>query len=109
MDVHCSTCGEPWDVFHLREEEIFDADLSEEEAAAWFHLPLAQKLSEHYRAKFRANGWEFGRTVVNVIRCPACPKEAQPNLEAVAIKAALEDVLMGDEDALAATFEDHHL
>lgn len=109
MDVHCSMCGEPWDVFHLREDEIFDADLPEEEAAAWFDLPPAQKLNEHYRAKFRANGWEFGKTVVNVIRCPNCPKDAQPNPETLLVKATLEDVLLDDEDALAATFEDHHL
>jgi len=109
MDVHCSTCGEPWDVFHLREDEIFDADLTAEEAAAWQSLPPAQKLNERYRAKFHANGWKFGKSVINVIRCPFCPKDAQPNPETVAIKAALEDLLMDDEDALAVTFEDHHL
>lgn len=24
MDVHCSTCGEPWGVYHLRHDAIFD-------------------------------------------------------------------------------------
>src|SRR6266540_3927582 len=35
MDVHCSTCGEPWDVYHLRHEAIFETDLSQAEAEAW--------------------------------------------------------------------------
>jgi hypothetical protein len=109
MDVHCSTCEEPWDVVHLREDEIFDADLTEEVAIAWQSLPPAQQLGDRYRAKFRANGWEFGSTVINVIRCPACPKDATANPETLAIKAALEDLLGDDEDALAVTFEDHHL
>lgn len=109
MDVYCSTCREPWDVVHLREDEIFDTDLTEEEATVWQSLPPAQQLYERYRAKFRANGWEFGRTVINVIRCPCCPKDATADPETVAIKASLEDLLAGDEDALAVTFEDHGL
>ena len=34
MDVHCSSCGEPWDVYHLRHEAIFETDLDPEEARA---------------------------------------------------------------------------
>lgn len=106
MDVHCSTCNEPWDTDHLWFDEIFETDLTEEEAESWRDLPPAQKLIERYREKFRANGWEFGRSVINVIRCPACPKDKKADPERVAIKAALEDVLGDDEDGLAATLED---
>ena len=28
MDVHCSTCGEPWDVYHLRHDAIYETGLS---------------------------------------------------------------------------------
>ncbi|MGD0410151.1 MAG: hypothetical protein ABSC18_00480 [Verrucomicrobiota bacterium] len=108
MDVHCSTCGEPWDVYHLRHDAIYDA-LPPEEAEAWSALPRNQKLSEHYRGAFRAAGWEFGGSVINVKRCPACPKDAKPNLEKVMTKAAIEELLGGDEDGLAATFEDYRL
>ena len=62
-----------------------------------------------YRKKFRAAGWEFGSTVTNVIRCPCCPAGTTADPETVALKAALEDLLGNDEDALAATFEDHGL
>jgi len=109
MDVHCSTCGEPWDTYHLQHDEIYETDLTEAEAESWIELPGSQQLNDRYRAKFRANGWEFGSTVINVIHCPCCPKDAIADPETVAIKAALEDLLAGDEDALAVTFEDHHL
>ena len=51
----------------------------------------------------------FGRTLINVIRCPACPKDAKPDAAKVLLKAEIEDLLAGDEDGLAATFEDHGL
>lgn len=109
MDVHCSTCSEPWDVDHLWHEAIFETDLSHEEARAWQYLSQADRLTERYRDKLRAVGWEFGRSVINVIRCPSCPPGADANPEHLAIKAALEDVLGDDEDGLAATFEDSGL
>ena len=51
----------------------------------------------------------FGQTLVNVIRCPACPKDAQPNAAKVLLKAKIENLLAGDEDGLAASYEDHGL
>lgn len=91
MDVHCLTCDEPWDTYHLMHDEVFETDMTHEEAEVWVSLPRAQKMTNRYRAKFRANGWEFGSSVINVIRCPACPKDANADPERVAIKSALED------------------
>ncbi|GDY23720.1 hypothetical protein LBMAG56_50670 [Verrucomicrobiota bacterium] len=109
MDVHCSTCGEPWDVYHLWHDAVFETALSHEEAEAWRLLPRAVKLNERYRKEFHAAGWEFGQGVINVIRCPGCPKNAKPNLERMQTKAALEDLMGDEEDGLAATFEDYRL
>ncbi|MGZ5516687.1 MAG: hypothetical protein ACXWJB_01450 [Limisphaerales bacterium] len=109
MDVHCSTCNEPWDVYHLWHDAIFDTGLRPDEAESWCKLPHAEKLSPRYRDEFKAVGWEFGCGVINVIHCPACPKDAKPNAERIATKAALEDLLGDDEDGLAATFEDYKL
>jgi len=109
MDVHCSTCGESWDVYHLWQEAIFETGLSAEESEAWWSLPRAAKLSDRYRQEFRAIGWEFGQSVINVVRCPCCPKGAEPNLDRVHTKAALEELLVDDGDGLAATFEDYRL
>jgi hypothetical protein len=109
MDVHCSTCNEPWDVFHLWQDAVFEIGLSIREAEAWRYLPQKEKLSPHYRTLFRAAGWQFGNSVVNVIRCPECPSHAKVNFEKFEAKALLEELLGDDEDGLAATFEDHEL
>ena len=109
MDVHCSTCGEPWDTYHLWHDAVFETALSHEEAEAWQSLSRTEKLNDRYRFKFRAAGWEFGQTVINVIRCPCCPKDAKANQERLQTKAALEQLFGDDEDGLAATFEDYKL
>ena len=109
MDVHCSTCGEPWDVYHLQHDEIYATNLAEVEIATWLQFPVHQRLTPHYREKFAALGWQFGHSVLNVIRCPCCPKEAQANPKTLAVKAALEELLGDDEDGLASTFEDYGL
>lgn len=109
MDVHCSTCGEPWDTHHLWFDAIWDTGLSEIEIREWENLPQPEKLERKWREHFKTAGFQFGRTVINVIRCPACPKAAKPDLGMIHIKAAIEELLDGDEDGLAATFEDHGL
>jgi hypothetical protein len=109
MDVHCTTCGEPWDTYHLWHDAIFETSLSHEEADAWRSLPQIQKLNDRYRKEFRAAGYEFGNSVINVIRCPSCPKDAKPDPERLQAKAVLEKLLGDDEDGLASTFEDHNL
>ena len=78
-------------------------------AEAWRSLPRPEKLSPRYRAEFKAAGWEFGNSVINVIRCPCCPKGARPDPGRLATKAALEELLGDDEDGLAATYEDYRL
>jgi len=109
MDVHCSACDEPWATTYLRYEAVHETDLDQAEASSWLELPAGQKLSERYREQFQAAGWMFGGTVLNVIRCPCCPEDARANPEMLAVKAALEDLLGDDEDALATTLADHRL
>ena len=109
MDVHCTTCQEPWDTYHLWHDAIFETGLTHDEAEAWQQLPRAEKLSDRYRSEFKAAGWEFGSSVINITRCPCCPKDAKPSLERLATKQALEELLGDDEDGLAATFEDYRL
>ena len=109
MDVHCSTCGEPWDVHHLWHDAIFETGLDIQTCEAWQTLPRSHRLFNVYRNAFRSAGWEFGRSVINVVRCPSCPKDGKPNPDRLHIKAAIEEMLGDDEDGIAATFEDHHL
>ena len=109
MDVHCTTCGEPWDVYHLRHDAIFETDLDHAEAKAWRELSPQLRLAQRYREKFRAVGYEFGTSVMNVLRCPACPKEAKLEQDKAALKAGIVEILGDDEDGIAATLEDFGL
>src|ERR1039457_4905700 len=109
MDVHCSTCGEPWDVYHLRHDAIFETDLDQAEAEVWRGLSLTERLSSRYREKFRVAGYEFGASMFTDIQWPGCPKSAKPYPDKAAIKAALVEILGDDEDGIAATMEDFGL
>ena len=109
MDVHCTTCAEPWDTYHLRHDLIHETGLTEEQIDIWRSLPQREKLNNCYRQEFRAIGWEFGQSVINVVRCCCCPKDAKPNPERLQTKAALEQLLGDNEDGLAATFEEYRL
>ena len=44
MDVHCSTCNEPWDTYHLWQDAISEVGLSGDEIASWRRLPSADRL-----------------------------------------------------------------
>lgn len=107
MDVHCSTCGEPWDVYHLRHDVIFEAGLNKYEALRWRSLPYSERLSERYREALRRARWDFGRTTINVIRCPCCPKDAKPDPEKVMTRKAFEAFFGDDENGLASTLEEY--
>jgi hypothetical protein len=109
MDVHCSSCGEPWDVYHLRHEAIFETDLDHAEAKAWRELSPQLRLSKRYREKFKAAGYEFGASILDVMRCPCCPPGVKPDPDKAAMKAGLVEILGDDEDGIAATMEDFGL
>jgi hypothetical protein len=109
MDVHCSLCDEPWDAYHLRHDAIFETGLEHEEAKAWAALPPKARLSQRYRDLFKAAGYEFGASLLDVVHCPACPSGAKPDPDKAALKAGLVELLGDDEDGIAATFDDHGL
>lgn len=106
MDVHCTTCGEPWDVYHLRHDAIHETDLDHAETKAWSGLSPQLRLSQRYREKFKVVGYEFGTSIMNVLRCPACPTDAKPDPDKAALKAGIVEILGDDEDGIAATLED---
>src|SRR5215471_11224742 len=109
MDIHCSSCGEPWDVYHLRHDAIFETCLNHAEAQAWGSLPSGQRLSRRYREKFQAAGYKFGASILDVVHCPCCPINAKPDPDKAALKAGLVEILGDDEDAIASTREDFGL
>ena len=106
MDVHCSSCGEPWDTYHLRHDAIFETNIDPAEAEAWRGLSSRERLSRRYREKFKSVGYQFGASILDVIHCPACPKGSRPDPDKAALKAGLSEILGDDEDGLAAAMED---
>ena len=106
MDVHCTSCGEPWDAYHLRHDAIFETSLNHAEAKAWTQLSPNMRLLPRYREKFRAIGFEFGNSILNVLRCPACPTGAKADPDKAALKAGIVELLGEDEDAIADAMED---
>ena len=109
MDVHCSTCNEPWDAHHVRHDAVYETDLSTDEAQAWRTLPTSLQLAPRYREKFKMVGWEFGRSVLNVTKCPCCPPDTMPDPEKLALKWELEQIFGNDQDGLSAAFEEYGL
>lgn len=153
MDVHCATCGEPWDTYQLRHDEVHETpaghDLMihrlnmedwDEEMCKFAGLskkaalkacppppeptidgnPIEKwegKLTDFWRGQFKQGGWEFGTSVVAVLRCPCCPKEgilhqkvreAEELANAEARRAnvqLLSELLEGDEDGQVADNE----
>jgi hypothetical protein len=109
MDVHCSTCGEPWDTWHLQQDLIHETCASEKEVEVWLQLPVSERLSPIWRELFRAVGWEFGNSILDVCHCACCPEKGRINQGTAFAKSAIVDLLGDDEDAIAAAFEDFGL
>lgn len=96
-------------MYHLRHDAVFETDLSKAEAEAWRGLSPAARLSSRYREKFKALGYEFAASILDVLRCPACPSDAKPDPAKVALKRELTELMGEDEDGLAAIMEDFDL
>lgn len=96
-------------MYYLCHDAIFETALTFEEGKAWRTLPRSEKLCERFRNEFRNAGWQFGASVINIVRCPCCPMDAKADPERLATKSALEQLFGDDEDGLAATLEDYHL
>lgn len=109
MDVHCTTCGEPWDTHHLRFDAIYETDVDTAEAEAWAQLSPKMRLAERYREKFKAIGFEFGGSLLSVLQCPACPEGAKPNSDRAVLKAGIVEIMGDDEDGIAGMMEDFGL
>lgn len=102
MDVHCSSCNEPWSYYHLRHDEIWETDLPDE-----VKENFDGKLTPAIREAFMRAGWDFtGSSLYGIRRCPACRPEDKPDAFKEQVKSALMDVLGDDEDGLIAELED---
>lgn len=101
MDVHCQSCNEPWEAYHIRHDAIHETDLSDKDKKAF-----KGKLTPKYRTAFKAAGWECGAGLFSIRRCPCCPTEAVLNKDRAAMTDVLHDLLGDDLDGIAAEMED---
>lgn len=130
MDVTCANCGEPWDTYHLRHDEVHETDAGtqmiddkidqdnyEKDLKYSFVDPpkpnykgekWAGKLTPFWRKQFKELGWEFGGSLYAVMACPCC--KDKPALENSSARketiGMIADLLKGDDDGLAVTLED---
>jgi len=109
MDVHCATCGEPWDIEHLRQDLIYDVGASDDEAERWLSLIGKARLSPFYRDMFQSAGWEFGECLLDVRRCLTCPPGAELSPESEVYRDLVVELLGEDEDLIAFRFRDFQL
>lgn len=113
MDIQCLGCQEPWDVYHMRHDAIWDAiadgglwpdilgDGVEMKAKVRTRWP-DQKLTDEVRAAFSRVGWEFGSNILTVLHCPCCKPDSKPvDAETKAKVQTLGTLLEGDLDGLA--------
>lgn len=135
MDVTCARCGETWDTYHLREDEVHETPAGEQ----WIEYKLdcedhekellrlspamrkgckpvpvpdlekwEGKLTPFWRAEFAKLGWQFGGSVTVVLRCSCCKgREALPDAtERGLLRKMVGELLEGDEDGIDAELED---
>ena len=129
MDVNCTACGEPWDVYHLRHDLIWEVvklllsdpewdridhlngsdepdDRDEAKALLRDKWQAGARLDQPVRDAFRSIGWEFGQSALDVRRCGCCPKGAEPDPDKAAVNQMLGEAMGDDLDGIVAMMED---
>ena len=109
MDVTCANCGEPWDSYHMRNDEVWEWGLPEAMARAFARNPRFSGPADPVRIAAERAGWKFaGASPVAILRCPSC-KDREPLEDARERKAMTRiagQLLGDDEDGLIAELSD---
>lgn len=131
MDVTCARCKEPWDIYHLRHDEIWETEaggmMIDDKLDKEKHGMLSPgmrkvcpfkpryngelwegTLTPFWREQFEALGWKFGPSLYAVLACPCCKGESSVEgaEERIAAKMVISELLEGDDDGIAAMMED---
>lgn len=107
MDVTCPTCGEPYDTYHMKFDEIYETALPQN-----IQNDLHEKGTPLYpwvKVELEKLGWRFSSgatSVLSFVRCPCCPKDAETDKDKALKMKVLSDLLGDDEDGLASMIED---
>ena len=76
MDVHCSTCGEPWDVYHLWHDAIFETGLSHAEAEMAHADLVSLRVQLTPYAAVLPRAWELRANLTSYDACYVALAEA---------------------------------
>jgi len=84
MDIHCATCREPWDHYHMREDEIWEIwdgidDSPTHLMCKKFLADPRRTLTKEIREALSEKGWEFGATIYSILRCCCCASNEAHN------------------------------
>ena len=114
MDVKCATCQEPWDSHHMLYDlpwDIWDGEDGSDSHKTVLDFKAGPKTSipKEMRSELEDEGWEFGRTIVCVLKCCCCGDNlgSEPPDEDVDLRKTLrleaEEMLGDDLDGLIST------
>lgn len=103
MDIHCPTCGEPWDSDHMQFDEPYEWDAPFIEQFVAYGSRFSGP-GDIVRLAAEKAGWQFAtNSVLSFTRCPACEK-CTPLRDAAERRAKAEVIAQApdsDDDGLA--------
>ena len=105
MDITCAKCGEPYDLYHLQHDEIWETDLPPEVIKGQWK----SRLNPVFEAALNGLGWRFiCNNLLAIAQCPACKNEAETpeTKERAEMRCAMVTLLGDDTDGLAAELEE---
>lgn len=125
MDMKCATCLEPWDHYHMLNDEVWEAWDGIEDSSS--HLLVKKflrgpktSIPKMLREDLKLRGWTFGRTIVCILECSCCASNAaepdrlsdeepaeHPELVQTRMQLRLvaEDLMGDDLDGIISTLE----
>lgn len=107
-DVRCRGCGEPWDTYHLRHDVWHDMGSRAQAEMAGRIFNETGEIPDWARTSLGIEGWTFGRTTLDVRRCPCCDANGgdRENSDYDDMADALHEVLGDDLDAIESEMSD---
>ncbi len=104
MDIECPNCGEPWDTYHLKNDEPYEWGIMPSERHALMERGRFDGATDPVRKAAEACGWRYASdSLLSILNCPSCrDKDALPDAEGRRARViGCASVLDGDEDAMA--------
>lgn len=109
MDVHCCSCGEPWDSNYLMHELPYELGTEDWVKTFWYTDGEFKGLSNLTRQAAKEQGWKFGSSIFSILECACCPENPILNKEKSKKAEAVAELFPNDLDAQLSFMEDFGL